>query len=774
MSASKSSSLDELVIEVPGEGSREYVYTNKETAHWSGETSAEPSRSYHGLIVRMQKLLETWHFQFGDLWLEPSSACVTRMYPHQLVRVYEHPPIREKICLLDRHDILVVELMGKGLGKGIWWPLVDIRPIRQSHQGSYDIRWLERENSLLLGGNLYISGSPRWLGLSANVPLQFLPQGESRRTEYSRGQLRGVMGEGHPFLPGGLVFHPQRGKVRFLCVAGRSQKGVRDTIRQMLPRTGRLIRSKKSRLERLLSRCPLQTECNRLNTALSWARVSLDSLIMNQSGIGLYAGFPWFANYWGRDTGISLPGATWVTGEYSLAREILNSLARHQDRRRGRRTYGRIPNLLEPATRMYNTADGTLWFIRQLEEYGRYSGDVATIRELFPAVQRAIDGEMRYRSDQEGLVLHGPAETWMDAGGDARPVTPRDDRAIEIQALWHAALVAGARQASWVGRKDLAEKWHRLSHQVAEVFRRKYWDTSRGYLYDHLNPDGSGDRQLRPNVLFALTAPLEPLLTREQERDILGVVLQELTYPHGVSTLSPEDAQFRPRHLGGGRYHFDQAYHNGDVWLWLSGPLITTLVRQGRVRTAHALTDILTEHILNRGAVGTLSELFNASPSTENDNEAGTFSQAWSLAEYIRVLYQDYLGIQPDAPRRQVTVEPAIPGEWGAVQFQFAVAKTTVEATYQQQRSAHLYRFRARGGGRPLRLVLRTRLPGRRLMIVEQMLRPGKSQEIRVSSWRGGWKAQVNDRSVSAEMRQTFYDVASEPPAIFRPPPPAA
>ena len=556
MSPQQLDDFDRLIIEIPPGISREYVYTDKETAHWSGETSAGPSRSYHGLCVRMQKLLETWRFQVDGRWLNPAAATV-RMHPHLLERIYPETGLRETICLLDGLSALLVELRGPGLERGVWRPVADIRPVRQPRRTRYQVRWRPGDRLVLLRGDLTVEGSPAWMGLGADVPLIFQPRARQERCIYRRGKLRGVMAGSYPYEPGDLHFQAIRGRARFLCLAGRNQKELRERFARILPSAGRLILRKKKRLQRLLSSCPVHTDQARFNTALAWARISLDGLIMNQSGRGIYAGFPWFANYWGRDTCLSLPGSSWVTGQFLLARKLLSSLAGQQDERRGSKTFGRIPNLLEPGTRMYNTADGTLWFVRQLEEYGRYSGDTITLKKLFPAVENALEGEIRLRTDPHGLVRHGPAETWMDAGGDAHPVTPRDDRAVEIQALWQAALTAGSRLAGLCGRAPLADRWQCWADQVSDVFQRLYWDPDRGYLYDHLNSDGSPDRQIRPNALLALTVTRDPLLTLKQERSVLQKLLRRLVTPYGVSTLDADDPQFRPQHIGGRRYHFD-------------------------------------------------------------------------------------------------------------------------------------------------------------------------------------------------------------------------
>ena len=48
---------------------------------------------------------------------------------------------------------------------------------------------------------------------------------------------------------------------------------------------------------------------------------------------------------------------------------------------------------------------------------------------------------------------------------------------------------------------------------------------------------------------------------------------------YGIRTLDPQDNDYKPTH-DGGAWHHDAAYHNGDVWPWLSGAVIELLLQQ--------------------------------------------------------------------------------------------------------------------------------------------------------------------------------------------------
>jgi predicted glycogen debranching enzyme len=155
------------------------------------------------------------------------------------------------------------------------------------------------------------------------------------------------------------------------------------------------------------------------------------------------AGYHWFTD-WGRDTMISLEGLTLVTGRHREAAFILRTFAHYvRD--------GLIPNMFpdQSTEGVYHTADATLWFFHAAARYLRYTGDIATIRDLLPVfrdiVQHHVDGT-RFGigvDPADGLLRQGADGyqlTWMDAKVDGWVVTPRRGKAVEINALWYNAV----------------------------------------------------------------------------------------------------------------------------------------------------------------------------------------------------------------------------------------------------------------------------------------------------------------------------------------------
>ena len=145
-----------------------------------------------------------------------------------------------------------------------------------------------------------------------------------------------------------------------------------------------------------------------------------------------------------------------------------------------------------------------------------------------------------------------------------------------------------------------------------------------------------------------------------------------------------EDPDFHPYHHFEPAYVQDAAYHNGIVWTWLAGRWIDAAVHYGYPDLAFTVTHALVGQILGGGAVGTLSELIDAAPRPGESGPrlSGAFSQAWSLAEFLRVAYQSYAGIGVDAVTHKLSLRPGLPASIGRLECTIPIDSYKIEASY--------------------------------------------------------------------------------------------
>ena len=424
----------------------------------------------------------------------------------------------------------------------------------------------------------------------------------------------------------------------------------------------------------------------KFNESLQWSRFSAWLLATKNKETnyrGIWAGLPWFRDNWGRDTFISLCGTLLVSGLFNEAKDVLLGFAGFQDLNKNSETYGRIPNRYRNSSDViYNTADGTLWFIRALWEYVQYSGDISILKELEKTVEIAISAEMNH-TDEHGFLMHADADTWMDARiAGKEPLSPRGNRANDIQALWFTALMIMSQIQVLLGNKEKAESYNFYAIRVRDSFLKLFWNTDCSALADHLPEGGYGewakDMRVRPNQLFTMTIPsildLKPeeyFVNQKIGDKIIKNVERELVNPFGLYSLSPEDPLFHPEHNDSPWYHKDAAYHNGTIWEWNTGAYITVsaLSSDGLLNEkASGILQNYSKMIMDYGAAGSLSENIHARPDEKgNPKLSGTFSQAWSVAEFNRNISQDLIGFHPELINKKIRLIPCLPAACKAV-----------------------------------------------------------------------------------------------------------
>ena len=372
-------------------------------------------------------------------------------------------------------------------------------------------------------------------------------------------------------------------------------------------------------------------------------------VVQRGKGATVIAGYHWFSD-WGRDTMITLPGLSLVTGHPDVARGILLEFAGHVD-------CGMLPNRFSDAggTTEYNTVDATLWYFEAIRALAVYTGDYEFVRAKLYSVLGDIiawhERGTRYgiRMDSDGLLQAGEPGvqlTWMDAKAGDWVVTPRQGKPVEIQALWYNALRVIEDLAERFGESPDHAHYKELADRAQETFPYLFWNESAGCLYDVVNGDNR-DSSIRPNQIFAVSLHHKMLPPATAKR-VVQAVEQHLLTPYGLRSLAPGDLQYRGR-FEGGPLSRDGAYHQGTVWPWLMGPFITAYLevngrsRSSRKRAEKWLSN-LRSYLENEG-LGQIPEVFDGDPPYR---AGGCLAQAWSVAEVLRALVEDVYSTAPE------------------------------------------------------------------------------------------------------------------------------
>lgn len=363
-----------------------------------------------------------------------------------------------------------------------------------------------------------------------------------------------------------------------------------------------------------------------------------------------------------RDTLIALPGLTLATRHYAEAHHILRILARYFKQ-------GMLPDQLPAPGRPleegdYGSLDTTLWYFYALDHYLRVTRDYELLDELYlrlvDSISWYIQGTFNgIRVDaHDGLLgAHQPGKalTWMNASVKGVPVTPRQGKPVEVNALWYHAL---SLMHEW---SQLLYEMGRINHQTTYYeeqskqsrhgFNERFWYTAGGYLHDVIDGADGDDPSIRPNQLLALSLRY-PVLDEGYHRSMLEVVTQQLVTPFGLRTLAPHQSGYQG-HLKENLEEQQSALHQGSAWPWLIGPYIDALLRveepsskasthptrdqsssQARIWRKGLQSLIPFHEGLNHGMLGMIG---NAYDGDAPQNPGSLLASATSTGEILRV-----------------------------------------------------------------------------------------------------------------------------------------
>ena len=277
---------EEIGVAVTAEENREYSYTDKQAGYWYGRTHQDSPEWWSGWNMAKKRILADYTLSVDGSILNRKEAEAT-VYPDRLERIWANA--KETFCLVDNRPIIYIGLETDAENISCILDMGHIKEVECAEDGMFFTPWEAQDKCIML-----------------------TTASEADFEAAGNGIIAGSQAKG------------------FILTYGTKDE-CRALVDEFRTNGEELLKERKERINGLITEYnPTKSNLDELDKALAWITITMDELITCQQGNGIYAGLPWFNEYWGRDMFISMPGACLVTGQFDVAKEILKDFAKLQ------------------------------------------------------------------------------------------------------------------------------------------------------------------------------------------------------------------------------------------------------------------------------------------------------------------------------------------------------------------------------------------------------------------------------------------------------------
>ncbi len=461
------------------------------------------------------------------------------------------------------------------------------------------------------------------------------------------------------------ISDPHQLAEKFIPIVLAGGRGNREDIealyKRLLSNPEKLYRDNVDHFKLLREKTLRVTTPNpELDLAFEWAKVTLDSLVVDNPslGRGLIAGLgssgsggrPGFGWFFGGDACINTLSLDDI-GAFDTARSALAFLQKWQ------RNDGKMAHELSQAEGYvdwfkdyhfgYIHGDTTPYYLVALHDYYKQSGDVDFIRQSWDSIQRAYDWCLTTDANNDGLMDNAQAGLGALEFGELTGI----ESDIYLNAVWVRAAFAMQELARAAGQEPTAKKAGIDYARARRAFDEKFWDADARHYAFAFNDKGSFVKEVTPWSSVGLAWRFGDSERSTSTLDEFSA--SDLVTDWGVRSISARSTYYEPLN-----------YNYGAIWPFLNGWIATAQFVHHQSLQGFRTLDAMAQHTFDN-ELGSVTELYsgerNIWPQEAVPHQG--FSSSGVILPYVRGL----LGLDINIANREIQFAPHFPADWNRV-----------------------------------------------------------------------------------------------------------
>lgn len=442
-----------------------------------------------------------------------------------------------------------------------------------------------------------------------------------------------------------------------------------------------LITQKKQRVLDIDKSSKLTLNDKEIETSFRWLKYNSDWLAIEVDGIGkgVVAGLPDYPWWFGGDMVYTLRGLI-TTGRKDLVYSTIDLIHSVSEKNNGN---GRIIHEVSTNGSVYNLGliSETPQFVSLIWDIFCWTGDEAFLKKYFPTIEKGLEW-LLIENDKDGNLIadgHGMME-----------IQGLDSEMIDVAVYSQRAFAEGAKMATLIGKKDLAEAYEKKAIVLKEKVNTIFWDETFDSYADFIGTKGQalnltdeaiqraeklGNKwaieelkatkekiknekinQKKSFVLYhnwVVNTPMETgIADKEKALKALNTA-KKFTNPYGmfVTGIDKNEKSDKDENSYAATTKKDEFTYTGTV---MTLPTGVQIVAENNYERPDEAFNLL-KKVARTFSYALPGSMYEVSP------DYGMMTQAWNIFAYGEPIIEQFFGIKPNAHKKEIDLKPMFP-----------------------------------------------------------------------------------------------------------------